>query len=160
MLSFTLCSSQYQRFYMPTSFLCTFLICLVTLLIFSSDSKSAFMTPVASLATSFQVVLLIYTVIPLPLYLCILIGVVYSCLFETLSRNRVAYGDVSHIQLVLHIGVHLLGVHLFILTQVSRFLLASTALLAFSEFFLPYPLLRLFELQRAEFIRLQPSRIT
>ncbi|PIO57699.1 hypothetical protein TELCIR_20881, partial [Teladorsagia circumcincta] len=54
MLSFTLCSSQYQRFYMPTSFLCTFLICLVTLLIFSSDSKSAFMTPVASLATSFQ----------------------------------------------------------------------------------------------------------
>ncbi|KHJ99435.1 hypothetical protein OESDEN_00578 [Oesophagostomum dentatum] len=143
MLSFTLCSSQYQRFYMPTSFLCTFLICLVTLLIFSSDSKSAFMTPVASLATSFQlefgkfccsllckmfpannasfkVVLLIYTVIPLPLYLCILIGVVYSCLFETLSRNRVAYGDLSHIQLVLHIGVHLLGVHLFILTQVSQ----------------------------------------
>ncbi|VDL86097.1 unnamed protein product [Nippostrongylus brasiliensis] len=55
MLSFTLCSTQYQRFYMPTSFLCTFLICLVTLLIFSSDSKSAFMTPVASLATSFQV---------------------------------------------------------------------------------------------------------
>lgn len=73
-------------------------------------------------------VLLIYTVIPLPLYLCILIGVIYSCLFETLSRNRVAYGDVSHIQLVLHIGVHLLGVHLFILTQVSRFLpIASTA---------------------------------
>ncbi|ETN78434.1 adenylate/guanylate cyclase catalytic domain protein [Necator americanus] len=118
MLSFTLCSSQYQRFYMPTSFLCTFLICLVTLLIFSSDSKSAFMTPVASLATSFQVVLLIYTVIPLPLYLCILIGVVYSCLFEMLSRNRVTYGDVSRIQLVLHIGVHLLGVHLFILTQI------------------------------------------
>lgn len=55
MLSFTLCSSQYQRFYMPTSFLCTFLICLVTLLIFSSDSKTAFMTPVASLAISFQV---------------------------------------------------------------------------------------------------------
>ncbi|VDM59378.1 unnamed protein product [Angiostrongylus costaricensis] len=119
MLSFTLCSSQYQRFYMPTSFLCTFLICLVTLLIFSSDSKSAFMTPVASLATSFQVVLLIYTVIPLPLYLCTLIGIVYSCLFETLSRNRIAYGDTSHIHLVLHIGVHLLGVHLFILTQVS-----------------------------------------
>ncbi|KAE9417941.1 hypothetical protein Angca_007328 [Angiostrongylus cantonensis] len=60
MLSFTLCSSQYQRFYMPTSFLCTFLICLVTLLIFSSDSKSAFMTPVASLATSFQVSKLLF----------------------------------------------------------------------------------------------------
>ncbi|WKY01085.1 hypothetical protein Q1695_015241 [Nippostrongylus brasiliensis] len=133
MLSFTLCSTQYQRFYMPTSFLCTFLICLVTLLIFSSDSKSAFMTPVASLATSFQVVLLIYTVIPLPLYLCILIGLVYSCLFEMLSRNRLAYGDVSHIQLVLHVGVHLLGVHLFILTQVRQrktFLKVGQSLLA------------------------------
>ncbi|CAJ0597816.1 unnamed protein product [Cylicocyclus nassatus] len=133
MLSFTLCSAQYQRFYMPTSFLCTFLICLVTLLIFSSDSKSAFMTPVASLATSFQVVLLIYTVIPLPLYLCILIGVIYSCLFETLSRNRFAYGDTSNIQLVLHIGVHLLGVHLFILTQVRQrktFLKVGQSLLA------------------------------
>ncbi|KAK5973183.1 Guanylate cyclase domain-containing protein [Trichostrongylus colubriformis] len=133
MLSFTLCSSQYQRFYMPTSFLCTFLICLVTLLIFSSDSKSAFMTPVASLATSFQVVLLIYTVIPLPLYLCILIGLVYSCLFEMLSRNRIAYGDLSHIQVVLHIGVHLLGVHLFILTQVRQrktFLKVGQSLLA------------------------------
>ncbi|KAJ1367192.1 hypothetical protein KIN20_028054 [Parelaphostrongylus tenuis] len=133
MLSFTLCSSQYQRFYMPTSFLCTFLICLVTLLIFSSDSKSAFMTPVASLATSFQVVLLIYTVIPLPLYLCILIGIAYSCLFETLSRNRVAYGDASHIHLVLHIGIHLLGVHLFILTQVRQrktFLKVGQSLLA------------------------------
>lgn len=40
---------------MPTSFLCTFLICLVTLLIFSAESHAAFMTPVASLATSFQV---------------------------------------------------------------------------------------------------------
>ncbi|PAV84984.1 hypothetical protein WR25_08931 [Diploscapter pachys] len=54
-LAFTVLSSQYQRFYMPTSFLCTFLICLVTLLIFSSEAQGSFMTPVASLATSFQV---------------------------------------------------------------------------------------------------------
>lgn len=55
MLFFTLFSTQYQRFYMPSSFLCTFLICLVTLVIFSADSNHVFMTPVTGLVTSFQV---------------------------------------------------------------------------------------------------------
>ncbi|CAA84795.1 adenylate cyclase [Caenorhabditis elegans] len=120
MFAFTACAAQYQRFYMPTSFLCTFLICLVTLLIFSAENQAAFMTPVASLATSFQVVLLIYTVIPLPLYLCILIGIIYSILFEILNKNKIGLEEAGYIKLVLHAGVHLLGVHLFILTQVRQ----------------------------------------
>uniref|UniRef100_A0A1I7T2H9 adenylate cyclase n=1 Tax=Caenorhabditis tropicalis TaxID=1561998 RepID=A0A1I7T2H9_9PELO len=120
MFAFTACAAQYQRFYMPTSFLCTFLICLVTLLIFSAENQAAFMTPVASLATSFQVVLLIYTVIPLPLYLCILIGFIYSILFEILNKNKIGLEEAGYIKLVLHAGVHLLGVHLFILTQVRQ----------------------------------------
>ncbi|CAI5445983.1 unnamed protein product [Caenorhabditis angaria] len=121
MYAFTKCTSQYQRFYMPTSFLCTFLICLVTLLIFSAETQQsgAFMKPVACLATSFQVVLLIYTVIPLPLYLCILIGCVYSILFEILNKIPLGFNE-GYIKLVLHAGVHLLGVHLFILTQVRQ----------------------------------------
>ena len=68
---------------------------------------------------SFQVVLLIYTVIPLPLYLCILIGAVYSILFELLNRNNAGLVESSYIKVVLHFGVHLLGIHLFILTQVE-----------------------------------------
>ncbi|CAD6192954.1 unnamed protein product [Caenorhabditis auriculariae] len=133
MFSFTACAAQYQRFYMPTSFLCTFLICLVTLLIFSSESQVAFMTPVATLATSFQVVLLIYTVIPLPLYLCILIGVIYSILFQILNKNKLGLEESSYIKIFLHVGVHLLGVHLFILTQVRQrktFLKVGQSLLA------------------------------
>uniref|UniRef100_A0A1I7XSA6 adenylate cyclase n=1 Tax=Heterorhabditis bacteriophora TaxID=37862 RepID=A0A1I7XSA6_HETBA len=35
-----------------------------------------------------------------------------------LSRNKLLAEDTSYIKLVLHFGVHLLGVHLFILTQV------------------------------------------
>ncbi|CAB3403497.1 unnamed protein product [Caenorhabditis bovis] len=133
MYAFTTCASQYQRFYMPTSFLCTFLICLVTLVIFSAESHAAFMTPVASLATSFQVVLLIYTVIPLPLYLCLLIGTVYSILYEILSKNKLGLEEIGYIKVVLHAGVHLLGVHLFILTQVRQrktFLKVGQSLLA------------------------------
>ncbi|VDM41187.1 unnamed protein product [Toxocara canis] len=123
MLLFTLFSVHYQRFYMPTSFLCVFVICTVTLLIFS-DSSGTFMSPV---------VLLIYTVIPLPLYLCILIGVVYSALFELLSANSVEHKDTPGVKLILHLGIHLLGVHLFILTQVRQrktFLKVGQSLLA------------------------------
>lgn len=133
MYGFTCLAAQYQRFYMPTSFLCTFLICLVTLLIFSAENQAAFMTPVACLATSFQVVLLIYTVIPLPLYLCMLIGSIYSILFEILNKNKIGLEEPGYIKFVLHTGVHLLGVHLFILTQVRQrktFLKVGQSLLA------------------------------
>lgn len=51
---FTLLSVQFQRFYMPASFLCVFILCTVTLLIFS-DKSGSFMSPVGDLATSFQV---------------------------------------------------------------------------------------------------------
>ncbi|PAV84983.1 hypothetical protein WR25_12905 [Diploscapter pachys] len=80
-----------------------------------------------------EVVLLIYTVIPLPLYLCILIGAVYSILFELLNRNNAGLVESSYIKVVLHFGVHLLGIHLFILTQVRQrktFLKVGQSLLA------------------------------
>jgi hypothetical protein len=60
MFGFTLYTHTYQRFYMPTSFLCTFVISVVTLLIFA-DNAGAFMGPVAALATSIQVLHLIFS---------------------------------------------------------------------------------------------------
>ncbi|MFH4976993.1 hypothetical protein AB6A40_003702 [Gnathostoma spinigerum] len=129
---FTFFSVYYQRFYMPASFLCVFVISLLTLLIFS-DTHGSFMSPVGALATSFQVVLLIYTVIPLPLYLCIVIGILYSTLFVILSANNVDYTDHPGVKFILHLGIHLLGIHLFILTQVRQrktFLKVGQSLLA------------------------------
>lgn len=82
----------------------------------------------------FQVVLLIYTVIPLPLYLCILIGVLYSILFELLGGSRPDGVYARPLtKLALHVCVHLLGVHLYILTQVRQrktFLKVGQSLLA------------------------------
>lgn len=79
-------------------------------------------------------VLLVYTVIPLPLYLCILIGIIYSGLFELLSGSRLDPFTVpSGVKLALHFCIHLLGVHLFILTQVRQrktFLKVGQSLLA------------------------------
>lgn len=55
MFLFTLFPVHYQRFYMPASFLCVFLLCSVTLLIFF-DKSGSFMSPIGDLATSFQVI--------------------------------------------------------------------------------------------------------
>ncbi|VDN08341.1 unnamed protein product [Thelazia callipaeda] len=132
MFLFTLFTVHYQRFYLPASFLCVFILCAVTLLIFS-DTSNSFMGPIGDLATSFQVVLLIYMIIPLPLYLCILIGLVYSTLFEMLGTEMTNYLDTPGVKLILHFGIHLLGVHLFILTQVRQrktFLKVGQSLLA------------------------------
>lgn len=94
-------------------------------------------------------ILLIYTVIPLPLYLCMLICGMYTVLFELLTTNSGAaeagaaragaepVADISSTypgtKLVLHVCVHLLGVHLYILTQVRQrktFLKVGQSLLA------------------------------
>lgn len=117
-LVFTFCTRNYQRFYLPTSFLCTFLVCVVTLLVFSLGDRPL-ISPLGTFATSVEVILLVYTVIPLPLYLCIVIGVVYSSLFEILSMHTGLY-ELQGVKLALHLCVHLLGVHLFILTQVRQ----------------------------------------
>uniref|UniRef100_A0A914I6Y5 adenylate cyclase n=1 Tax=Globodera rostochiensis TaxID=31243 RepID=A0A914I6Y5_GLORO len=135
MLWFT-ASVHYQRFYLVLAFLCTFLLCLTTLLIFSSTEP--FMGPLASMATSIQVILLVYTVIPLPLYLCILICGIYSLLFELLSspQNSALHGTGMlrpGTKAALHFCIHLLGIHLYILTQVRQrktFLKVGQSLLA------------------------------
>ena len=92
---------------MPTSFLCTFLIFLLTVVSLAGFHETPLMSPVGTFVTSiqviflsltpetrvdvFQVVLLIYTVIPLPLYLCIFISFLYSLIFESMSISSSRY---------------------------------------------------------------------
>lgn len=68
------------------------------------------------------------------MYLCILISVCYSCLFELLIGTRGKDFLIrSGTKLTLHICVHLLGIHLYILTQVRQrktFLKVGQSLLA------------------------------
>ncbi|CAK5079689.1 unnamed protein product [Meloidogyne enterolobii] len=90
MLWFASCSPHYRRFYLPTSFLCTFLLCLTTLFICSS--AETFMGPIASVVH-----------------------------FRTGTKTAI------------HLCIHLLGIHLYILTQVRQrktFLKVGQSLLA------------------------------
>lgn len=49
--------------------------------------------------------------------MCISIGLIYSILFEMIATDRLDYTDAVGVKLILHFGINLLGIHLFILTQ-------------------------------------------
>lgn len=52
-------------------------------LFFVVSTTALDMTPVGQFALCIEILLLIYTVIPLPLYMCVAIGGVYSIIFES-----------------------------------------------------------------------------
>ncbi|XP_043567405.1 adenylate cyclase type 9 isoform X1 [Chiloscyllium plagiosum] len=100
-----------------------------------NDSQDSFpcwnyLSPVGSFSICVEVLLLLYTVMPLPLYLCFIFGVCYSLLFEVLGYHLGSVewpqppGSGQHLlleataKLFLHACVHAVGIHLFIMSQV------------------------------------------
>lgn len=76
-----------------------------------------------------EVLFLLYTVMHLPLYLSLFLGVVYSVLFETFGyhfRDKDCFpppgAGAPHWELLsralLHVCIHAIGIHLFIMSQV------------------------------------------
>ncbi|XP_078414913.1 adenylate cyclase type 9 isoform X1 [Cetorhinus maximus] len=89
-----------------------------------------YLSPVGSFSICVEVLLLLYTVMPLPLYLCFLFGVSYSLLFEVLGYHLGSAewpqpsDSGQHLllealaKLFLHVCVHAVGIHLFTMSQV------------------------------------------
>ena len=67
-----------------------------------------------------EFLLLIYTVIPLPLYLCISFGSLYSVIYEILATLYLCDSGVCDIigKFLLHLCIHLIGIQVFIMSQV------------------------------------------
>jgi len=67
-----------------------------------------------------EVLLLIYTVIPLPLYGTLIVGLSYTLLFEVIAGTRLASRDFFTILIgiLLHLCLHMIGCHILIMTQV------------------------------------------
>ncbi|XP_037669727.1 adenylate cyclase type 9 [Choloepus didactylus] len=87
------------------------------------------LSSVGSFSMCIEVLLLLYTVMHLPLYLSLALGVAYSVLFETLGYHfrdegcfPAAAAPALHWELLsralLHVCVHAIGVHLFVMSQV------------------------------------------
>ncbi|KAE8579111.1 hypothetical protein XENTR_v10023911 [Xenopus tropicalis] len=90
---------------------------------------SSCLSQVGSFSICVEVLLLLYTVMHLPLYLSACLGVAYSILFETFGyhfRDERCFGPLvgrmAHWELLskalLHICIHAIGVHLFIMSEV------------------------------------------
>ena len=75
-----------------------------------------------------DILILLYTVVPLPLYGTLILSVTYSVLFEFLlglARNHRTQGDEPStlaLNILIHLCIHLLGIHIIITTQVPPFL--------------------------------------
>ncbi|XP_059271447.1 adenylate cyclase type 9 isoform X1 [Mustela nigripes] len=87
------------------------------------------LSQVGSFSMCIEVLFLLYTVMHLPLYLSLFLGVVYSVLFETFGyhfRDKDCFPPpgawAPHWELLsralLHVCIHAIGVHLFIMSQV------------------------------------------
>ncbi|XP_030068224.1 adenylate cyclase type 9 isoform X2 [Microcaecilia unicolor] len=95
----------------------------------TSLANSTCLSQVGSFSLSVEVLLLLYSVMHLPLYLSLFLGITYSVLFETLGyqfRNLACFppsgSQAIHWELLskalLHVCVHAIGIHLFIMSEV------------------------------------------
>ncbi|MBN3281783.1 ADCY9 cyclase, partial [Polyodon spathula] len=84
------------------------------------------LSPVGTFSLCMEVLLLLYTIMHLHLYLCVLLGLVYSMLFEILGCIYFANDSTESNPLywlapakaLLHICAHAIGIHLFIMSEV------------------------------------------
>ncbi|XP_059617857.1 adenylate cyclase type 9 [Phlebotomus argentipes] len=105
-------------------------ICLLSLLFVSLSGRS--FSALGHFATCIEVILLIYTLMPLPLWQCVSISVLYSLLFEALHfifQNFYYAGDsqeddsstpyrVIVVRCLLHLCVHMVGLHVLVMNVV------------------------------------------
>ena len=123
-LAFTF-SRIYSRLVFVTSVVLIVVLCTMCLLTFATDAAP--LSPSAQFTIACEILVLMYTAIPLKLYACFLIGVLFSVAFETFSCLP-ARDDATDAELVqyvigralLQVCVHLLGAHLFYLSHVRE----------------------------------------
>ncbi|XP_060530931.1 adenylate cyclase type 9 [Cylas formicarius] len=81
--------------------------------------------PIGHFSICVQLLILIYTLIPIKLYMCLTLAVFYSFTFELLSafltmtvnkESEDAYSIVTRI--ICHIAIHVIGLHIFLISNV------------------------------------------
>lgn len=114
-------TKYYRKMYLLTSIFVSLLTCcgiLLTLLFTDSD-----LSTIGAFTSSVEVLLMMYSVIPMPLFLTLSIGLVYSILFEVLTALQNQYMQATVFiagKILLHLCIHLMGIHLFIMRQVRQ----------------------------------------
>lgn len=117
-------TKYYKKVYLVTSIFVSCLICCSILLTHISKDKTSDLSSVGAFTATVEVLLMMYSVIPMPLFITVSIGVVYSILFEVFTALRSdPYMQTPTFlggKILLHICIHLMGIHIFTMRQVRQ----------------------------------------
>ena len=110
----------YKAYYLVVWLAYSVVLCVAVLLAYVFLGSS--LSPVGAFTASLELLLLLYTLIPLPLYLCFLIAIIYSLSFELLSAFLTTMTTPGIIvgRALLHVCIHILGLHLFTQWQARK----------------------------------------
>ncbi|XP_064636296.1 adenylate cyclase type 9-like isoform X2 [Lineus longissimus] len=108
----------YQRFMLPVSLVISLFLC--ALLLGSFAFKDPDLSHVWVFTGSVEIIIMMYTVIPMPFYVSVIIGVIHSVVFEVLSAVTQEESPVNLIigKILLHLCIHLVGIHICMMSQV------------------------------------------
>lgn len=115
----------YTKYYRIYSYLISLVVAIsisVTTLCFLGFAFTAF-SPLGHFAICIEIIFIIYTVIPLPLWQCSFITIIYSITFEILTYLLQNYDQTLNYKLViirilLQFGIHLIGTHVLLMNVV------------------------------------------
>ncbi|KAL0883780.1 hypothetical protein ABMA27_015876 [Loxostege sticticalis] len=105
--------------------LCTLSLSLVTLTTQTdiASSQAADISQSGHFTMCIEILLIIYTLTPLPLYACVIIGLLYSTAFEILNivlhlSEQQWQGPGMFVRVLLQLCAHIIGVHIYLMTFV------------------------------------------
>lgn len=104
-------SNLYKRFHFPVSIMTAIVMFALSLM---SVGTVSVLTPVGDFSLCIEILMIIYTVIPLPLYVCVILGILYSILFECFINSIFP----MPIRVLCHVCVHIIGIHILVMTNV------------------------------------------
>ena len=118
-LGFTF-TPAYERLQLYFAIAVSVMLCLFCLLNFVF--VRADISVVGTFTGTIEIILMMYTVIPLPLYGALIIGGLYSVLFELLTGLLTDMTAANYIvaRALMHLCLHLLGVHIYFMTQARK----------------------------------------
>ncbi|XP_059486441.1 adenylate cyclase type 9 isoform X2 [Neocloeon triangulifer] len=114
-------SQHFQGHYQLVAAVVILSSCLLSLLFIIPETGefAVDLTPVGLFSLCMELLLILYTVVPLRLHACVLIGVIYSVAFEVLTFyfTHPEPAEVV-VRFVLHLCIHIIGIHILVMTTV------------------------------------------
>ena len=110
----------YKTHHLATSVFLSLALCGFTMMTFIYNDPD--LSAVGMFTCTIEIIIMMYTVIPLPLWLSVLLGTMYSVVLEVFSGFFTELNSIEFIvgRILLHVCIHLIGIHIFYMAQVRN----------------------------------------